>query len=58
MEHTVAYLSDDIKKEKARADYLETVVQNFANHVWHDVKQILDEKYPRARSIHPEYEDE
>lgn len=46
--HTVAYLERDVQRERARADFLESALRNYADHAWNDLKNVLERDYPRA----------
>jgi hypothetical protein len=48
MEHTIAHLRRDVERERARADFLEAALRNYAEHAWNDLKRTLAIDYPRA----------
>lgn len=49
MEHTAAYLKDDLRREQQKTAYLYQVIKGYAPHLINDVDHMLKECYPGAR---------
>jgi hypothetical protein len=50
MEHVIAYLRDDVRRESRRGDFLYAALVNYAPHALHDIDRKLAQGYPRART--------
>lgn len=49
MEHSLAYMSEDVDREARRGDFLYAVLHTHAPHVINDIDAKLLTEYPRAR---------